>query len=167
MIASILAAARLCAAISASHADVPLERACPAALAVMANAQGRDPVLLAAIGVGETRLTLGLIGSRGEVGAWQVRLYGRGRRARELAALTSYTAGVREAVRRLDEVAAWCHRRGTPGDRCMITGYRGGPALVRRGLFGGAGKVMRRVEAIRRAMGSRPGPARPAIGAAS
>lgn len=146
-------AASLCLAIVAMYgADIPRDRACAAAEAIVAEAGAWDPALLAAIGAGESKLTLGLVGSRGEVGAWQVRLYGPDRRRRERAALTSYADGVREAVRRLDESAAWCKRRGTPGELCTLTAYRGGPGLVRRGMYGGARKVLRRAAELRRAM---------------
>lgn len=155
-----MTAAALCLAIVALHgADVPRDRACAAADAIVAEAGAWDPALLAAIGVGESKLTLGLVGSRGEVGAWQVRLYGANRRARERAALTSYAAGVREAVARLDEAAAWCARRRTPGVRCALTAYRGGPGLVRRGLYGGADKVLARAAALRKAMAPTARPA--------
>lgn len=149
--------AALCLAIVALWgAEVPQHRACWAADAIVAHHGKWEPELLAAIGVNETRLQPWRVGSRGEVGAWQTKLYGPDRRARERQAGLSYEAGVIEAVRKLDEAEARCVRdRRRNVRRCTIAIYRGGPKAW--AAVSGPAKIESMAEAIRKAAGHAPG----------
>ena len=57
----------------------------------------------------------------------------------------AYTGDIKKPVK-------WAIEAVAPGELCTLTAYRGGPGLVRRGLYGGARKVLRRAAELRRAM---------------
>jgi hypothetical protein len=147
--------AALCLAIALLWPDVPRDRACAAADAIVAVATPEYPAeLLAAIAYGESKFQLGLVGKRGEVGAWQVKLYGANRGARRRAALTTYEAGVAEAIGALTEATRICKSRLRANRYCVLAVYRGGPKAWR--ARSGPMKVLARAEAIRKAAGHAP-----------
>lgn len=129
-----MTAAILCAAIVASFPDVPPARACAAAEAIVAEADGEDPALIAAIAYGESRFDARSINPRtGACGPMAV-LYShdrrvQARRCRRL--LADERAGYREGIRKLRDARAYCARRGTPTALCELAGYISGPAGVR------------------------------------
>jgi hypothetical protein len=117
-----------------------------ASIAILIAADGEDPALLAAISFGESRL-VATAHNACCAGPMAVRGF---------HVEQGEVAGYRAGVRVLRQARAWCARRGTPTERCMLAAFAGGPALVRRGTYTGRRALARR-DAIRRSMGGRPG----------
>ena len=123
--------------------DVRVSDAVPFAIAAVELCE--DPALCAAIAWGESRLRADVINPRtGTRGVMQT----SGGRPRILTA----RAGVAEGVRKLGQAEAFCSRRGTTGNLCVLAGYRSGPAGVRGRWYRGPRAVLRRAARIRRAM---------------
>lgn len=114
---------RLCAAIATTW-PVPVDRACPAATAIVHHHGAHDPLLVAAIVYGESRAIVGV--RNGRV---------RGLMQTRGACGVGAAAEVRCGVRRLDEARAWCRRRGTPTELCLLAAYGSGPRGPRLGLY--------------------------------
>lgn len=150
-------AARLAHAIHAAHPDVPADRAWPAAVAIVSEARGYEPELLAAIAWAESRFGLAAVNARtGVCGPGQT----RSTRAvcRRIAAGDA-RLGYREMVRVLDGARAFCARRGDRSMLCALAGYASGPAGVRGRWYRGPRAVLRRAERLRAlSLGQRPGP---------
>lgn len=150
-------AARLAHAIHVAHPDVPAARVWPAAVAIVAEARGYDPELLAAIAWAESRFELTAVNARtGVCGPGQT----RSTRAvcRRIAAGDA-RLGYREMVRILDGARAFCARRGDRSLTCALAGYASGPAGVRGRWYRGPRAVLRRADRLRvLSLGQRPGP---------
>ncbi len=139
----------LCLAIVALWSDVPLDRACSAAEAIVSVATPEYPAeLLAAIAVRESSFDHTVVNRKSMAcGAMQVIPYPRRRStcdAIRASHLASYTAGV-------ERLRAWesnCRRRGRRGLRCVLAGYGGRSSVA---------GVLYRMRAIRQAAGHAPG----------
>ena len=141
MIGTLIAAARLCSALTSR--EVPADLACAATLPMVAQ-RAYPAELLAAIAVGESRLQPGAINAVS--GAWGV---GQciGRRPRVLTAW----AGVACQVRKLDGAADYCDRRGIGTPTCLLAGYASGPRGVRALVSGERWPRRRALRVLRRA----------------
>ena len=144
MIGTLIAAARLCSALTSR--EVPADLACAATLPMVAQ-RAYPAELLAAIAVGESRLQPGAINAVS--GAWGV---GQciGRRPRVLTAW----AGVACQVRKLDGAADYCGDRGYTFDgdpACTLAGYASGPRGVEAYLLGERWPRRRALRVLRRA----------------
>lgn len=130
MIASLLAAAKLCGAILATWPEVPADRACPAALAITAEHGAWSPVLVAAIAMRESAFTPTLVNNAlGACGPMQVVWFReRARQDRRCARVRRNAwAGYRAGVRKLDQAEADCERMRAPGIECVLRVYAAGP----------------------------------------
>ena len=144
-----MTAADLCAVIALLFAEVPAERACAQAPAILEAADDTfGPELLAAIAVRESKLQPDALNPRSAAcSTMQVLVYPARDRRRACAAMRADLtglAGYRAGVERLHAWRLVCLRRGTPGLRCVLRGYNGGA----RGV---AGVIWRR-DQIRRAL---------------
>ena len=141
MIGTLIAAARLCSALTSR--EVPADLACAATLPMVAQ-RAYPAELLAAIAVGESRLQPGAINAVS--GAWGV---GQciGRRPRVLTAW----AGVACQVRKLDGAADYCDRRGIGTPTCLLAGYASGPRGVAALIAGERWPRRRALRVLRRA----------------
>lgn len=156
-----MTAADLCAVLALLFADVPADRACAQAPAILAASDDTfGPELLAAIAVRESKLQPGALHpASGACSTMQVIVYPARDRRRACAAMRADLtglAGYRAGVARLHAWRRVCLRSGTPGLRCALRGY-GGAASV-------AGVIWRR-DRIRRALARmRPRVERPGVG---
>ena len=141
MIGTLIAAARLCSALTSR--EVPADLACAATLPMVAQ-RAYPAELLAAIAVGESRLQPGAVNAAS--GAWGI---GQciGRRPRVLTAW----AGVGCMVRKLDGTADYCDRRGIGTPTCLLAGYASGPRGVRALVSGERWPRRRALRVLRRA----------------
>lgn len=149
---------RLAAAIRSAVPDVPAERALPAAIAIEAHHGQHDPLLIAAIAAHESRLDWREVNGGGCWGAMQR----CGARPRRWTEAESYIAG----VRRLDDAVAECRKVRRCGAVDVLAAYCSGPDGVRGRWYAMPRAILRRRDALRRAMGVRPG-AEPTTGAGS
>lgn len=150
-----LRAVRLASAIVAAHPDVADELAATAAVAIVLEAGDHDPALVAALFAPESGFDHRKVNpASGACGIGQV-LYShdravQARRCRRV--LRSARAGVRAAVRKLDDASAFCVGRAAVrrfgADACAIAGYIGGPSVV-RALERGDRWVAARIDAAR------------------
>lgn len=143
-----MTAAILCAAIVAVWgAEIPPARACAAAAIIVDVAGAEDPVLVAAIALGESRLDPAATNGRA-CGPMAVvapparcRAWARDERA-------GYVAG----VAMLGQARAYCARLGTPSIRCALAVYASGPRGARDRLYRQPRAMLRRARALRAAM---------------
>lgn len=143
-----MTAALLCAAIVAVWgAEIPPTRACAAAAIVVEVAGDEDPVLVAAIAIGESRLDPAATNGRA-CGPMAVvapparcRAWARDERA-------GYVAG----VAMLGQARRWCARRGTPSVLCRLAVYASGPRGARDRLYRQPRAMLRRARSLRAAM---------------
>ena len=147
MIATLLAAARLCGALVTLHgAEVPHHRLCRAAVIIAHVADEWPPELLASIAWRESRFDASAVNPRtGCWGAMQVST-----RRRDRSEWAGYVAG----VAKLREARRYCARRGE-GRLCVLAAYASGPAGVRGRWYRGPRRVEREAARVRVAMGWR------------
>ena len=147
MIATLLAAARLCSALLATHgAEVSPDRLCRAAVIVAHVADEWPPELLAGIAYRESRFDPSAVNAvTGCWGPMQVST-----RRRDRSEWAGYVAG----VRKLREARRYCARRGE-GEVCVLAAYASGPAGVRGRWYRGPRRVQREAARLRAAMGLR------------
>lgn len=143
-----MTAALLCAAIVAVWgAEIAPARACAAAAIIVEVAGDEDPVLVAAIALGESRLDPAATNGRA-CGPMAVvapparcRAWARDERA-------GYVAG----VAMLGKARRWCARRGTPSVLCRLAVYASGPRGARDRLYRQPRAMLQRARALRAAM---------------
>lgn len=140
---ALLASLRLCVAITATWPDVPADRACPAAVAIVAEADGETRLVLAAIAYRESRFTADALNPR--TGCWGL-YQATGRRVPDVYAQT------RRAIAKLREAQVYCDRRGDDHRLCALAGYASGPAGVRGRWYRGPRRVMREAARLRDTM---------------
>lgn len=143
----LLRVVRLATAIRTAFPDVPPERALPTASVILATHGQHDPVLIAAMAYGESRLDWRAVNARGCWGALQV--CGRPR-PRDLTPRMSYEAG----IRRLDESRAYCLRRRTPTTLCELAVFASGPQGPRLGYYRHPRLILARRARLRAALGT-------------
>lgn len=130
MIATLIAATKLCGAILATWPEVPAERACAASLAITVEHGAWSPVLVAAIAMHESAFTPSLVNEvLGACGPMQVVWFkDHARQDRRCARVRRDAwAGYRAGVRKLDQAAGDCDRLGATGLDCVLRIYAAGP----------------------------------------
>lgn len=135
----LLSALRLCLALATAYPSIPADRSCRAAVSIVLAAEEFDPLLVAAIAVGESKFVDTAVNGACR-GPMQVRGGPLGP--------AGYAAGV--AV--LRDAARFCARRGTPGRLCLLAAYASGPRGPRLGLYRQPRRILARYERIKRAM---------------
>lgn len=135
MIAALLAATRLCGAITATWPDVEPRLACEAALAIELERDHWPADLVAAIAYHESRFLLDRTGSRGECGPMQVAHPLRFRVARCEAARADVFTAYAQGVAALNAALAYC---GGADGFCALNVYAAGPRGKRLRVPGGA-----------------------------
>lgn len=143
-----MTAALLCAAIVAVWgAEIAPARACEAAAIIVEVSGSEDPILVAALALGESRLDPAATNGR-TCGPMAVKAAPATCRRWARDPRAGYVAG----VAMLGEARRWCARRGTPSVLCALAVYASGPRGARDRLYRQPRAMLRRAQALRAAM---------------
>ena len=141
-------ASLLCAAILAVWgAEIAPARACEAAAIIVEVSGGEDPILVAALAIGESRLDPAATNGR-TCGPMAVKASPATCRRWARDPRAGYVAG----MAMLGEARRWCARRGTPSILCTLAVYASGPRGARERLYRQPRAILRRAAALRAAM---------------
>ena len=147
-----MTASLLCAAILAVWgAEIAPTRACEAAAIIVEVSGSEDPILVAAIALGESRLDPAATNGR-TCGPMAVKASPATCRRWARDPRAGYVAG----VAMLGEARRWCARRRAPGIGpgllCTLAVYASGPRGARERLYRQPRAILRRAAALRAAM---------------